>query len=137
MIEHMRKFLGAIIVLSLTTACVHGSPCDGVDHTLTIERKASLAPEIAKQLNVSSVDVLQSFQSGSWSIIYVRTPQSDEVFLFYSRDPLTSRYIAMWSGAAASNEEQQIRDWTLKNAPNIPQNLASCFAWHVTKGRDL
>jgi hypothetical protein len=133
----MRKFLGALVVLSLSTACVRGSPCDGVDRTLTTERKASLAPEIAKQLSVSSVEVLQSFHSGSWSIVYVGTHQSDEVFLFYSHDPLTSRYIAMWSGAAASNDEQKIRGWTLKNAPGIPQDLASCFAWHVTKDRDL
>jgi hypothetical protein len=137
MIDRLRKSLGALVALLLSTACAGGSPCDGVDRTLTIERKASLATEIAKQLSTASTDVLQSFQSGGWSIIYVGTHQSDEVFLFYSRDPLTSRYITIWSGAAASGEERKIRDWTLKNAPGIPQNLANCFAWHVTKDRDL
>jgi len=104
-----------------------------VDRTITSARKENLAPQIAQQLGVARVDVLQSFRSGDWSIIYVATNQSDDVFLFYSRDPLISRYITMWSGAASTNEEQNIRDWTLKNAPDIPQNLASCFAWHVTK----
>ena len=80
--------------------------------------------------------MLQSFRVDGWSIIYVDTHQSDEAFLFYARDPLTSHYITLWSGAAASNEEETIKDWTLKNAPNIPLKLASCFAWHVTKDRD-
>ena len=66
----------------------------------------------------------------------VDTHQSDEAFLFYARDPLTSHYITLWSGAAASNEEETIKDWTPKNAPNIPLKPASCFAWHVTKDRD-
>lgn len=132
----MRKALGALIVLSLATAFANGSPCDGVKRAVADERKATLASRIAGQLSVSSVDVLQSFQSGSWSIIYVDTHQADEVFLFYSGDPLTGRYITMWSGAATSDEEQQIRDWTLKNAPGIPENLARCFAWHVTKDHD-
>jgi len=121
------------MVLLLSSACASGSPCDGVDRTITSARKENLAPQIAQQLGVARVDVLQSFRSGDWSIIYVATNQSDDVFLFYSRDPLISRYITMWSGAASTNEEQNIRDWTLKNAPDIPQNLASCFAWHVTK----
>ncbi len=113
-----------------------GSPCDKVSRALLSERKAVLAPEIAKQLNVKSVDVLQSFQLGSWQIIYVDTHESDEPFLFYSGDPLIRRYVTMWSGAACMDEEPEIRAWTLKNAPGIPRRLASCFAWHVTKSRD-
>jgi hypothetical protein len=30
------------------------------------------------------------------------------------------------------DEEQEIRAWTLKNAPGIPRRLASCFTWHAT-----
>ena len=112
------------------------STCDGVNRDLTPHRKAALAPEIAKQLNVKSVDVLQSFRFGTWQIIYVSTEESDPPFLFYSGDPLRTRYVTMWSGAARMDEEQEIRAWTLKNAPGIPRRLASCFAWHVTKAQD-
>jgi len=36
----------------------------------------------------------------------------------------------------ASDEEQEIRACTLKNAPGLPRRLASCFARHVTKSKD-
>jgi len=112
------------------------SPCGGVDRSLTNDRKAILAHGIARQLHVQSVDVLQSFRAGGWTIIYVDSHDADEAFLFYSHDPLTGSYITLWSGAATRDEEQAIKKWTLKNAPGIPQKLANCFAWHVTKDRD-
>ena len=86
---------------------------------------------------MSSVDVLQSFQLGRWSIVYVDTHESDSAFLFYSNDPRTSHYVTLWSGSAQNNEEQSIEDWAVKNAPGIPPKLAKCFAWHVTKDRNL
>jgi len=130
------RILQVICLLGAAAPAWGGSPCDAVSRDLPSERKAVLAPEIAKQLNVTSVDVLQSFTLGSWQIIYVNTHESDEPFLFYSGDPLKTRYVTMWSGAAGMDEEQEIRAWTLKNAPGIPRRLASCFAWHVTKARD-
>lgn len=135
----MWNFLVSILIATIVTissvACA--APCDGVTRSLSKERAAALAPVIAKQLHVSSVDVLQSFRVDNWSIIYVDTHESDEVFLFYGGDPLTSQYLTLWSGAAAQNEEEQIKDWVIKNVPGIPKQLASCFAWHVTKNRDL
>jgi hypothetical protein len=82
------------------------------------------------------VGLLQSFALGGSIVIYVRTYESDDVFLFFSADPVSSRYVAEWGGAATKFEEREIRDWTLKNAPGIPQRLAGCFAWHVTADRD-
>jgi hypothetical protein len=119
------------------SSALAASPCDGVDRSLTSERKAELAPGIAKELKVSKVDVLQSFRFGGWSIILVDTHESDEAFLFYGRDPLTSRYVALWGGAAESFEEREVKSWAIKNAPGIPPKLANCFAWHVTNDRDL
>jgi hypothetical protein len=66
---------------------------------------------------------------------YTWTHESDYQFLFFSGDPLSSHSVTAWGGAAAENEEQEIKDWTIKNAPGIPDHLASCFAWHVTKDR--
>jgi hypothetical protein len=86
---------------------------------------------------VPSVTVLQSFRLDDWRIIYIDTHQSDETFLFYAHDPLKSHFITEWSGAAMIDEEEEMKSWTLKNAPGIPLRLASCFAWHVTKDRDM
>ena len=136
----MRTRCKRIIAAAVFTVCASvagaASPCEGVDRSLPVELRSPWALELAKQLGVSSVDVLQSFRLNGWSIIYVDTHRSDEAFLFYAHDPLTSHYITLWSGAAARDEEEDVKSWTLKNAPNIPLKLASCFAWHVTKDRD-
>ena len=132
----LAQILEAVCLVGVTATAWAASPCAGVSRDLTSQRKAALAPEIAKQLRVRSVDVLQSFRLGGWEIIYVSTGESDEPFLFYSGDPLKSGYITLWSGAATIHEEQAIKGWTLKNAPGIPRKLAACFAWHVTKDRD-
>ncbi|MBY0578942.1 MAG: hypothetical protein K2P57_07850, partial [Burkholderiales bacterium] len=131
--NYFDKFYNSAVSLSGVSA----SPCDGVDRSLSGKRKLVLAPKIAKELHVSSVDVLQSFKSHGWSIIYIDTHVSDETFLFYKKDPLTSHYVTLWGGAATIYEEQQIKEWVLKNAPKIPLKLANCFAWHVTHDRDM
>ena len=123
--------------LMLLTSTTRAQPCSGINRQLDSERKAVLAPAIANQLQASAVDVLQLFRLGNWSIVYVDTHDADEAFLFYAADPLTSHYTALWSGAAARNEERQIRNWVMNNAPGIPKRLAGCFAWHVTRDRNL
>lgn len=125
----MRQCLWLILAVSPVWAA---SPCDGVDRSLTNERKAALAPAIAGQLKAKRVNVLQSFRYGKWSIIYVDNHQWDNGFLFYSGAPQRSHYITVWGGVALPNEEREIRKWTLKNAAGIPPRLAGCFAWHVT-----
>lgn len=126
------------VVFALCVPVAHAeTPCDGIDRSLTAEQRSTWAPELAKQEAVPSVTVLQSFRLDDWRIIYVDTHQSDETFLFYGHDPLKSHFITEWSGAAMIDEEEEMKSWTLKNAPGIPLKLASCFAWHVTKNRDM
>jgi hypothetical protein len=133
----MRQLIFAMLMFVTLSACASEPLCADVSRNLTTERKEALATAIAKQLEMSNIDVLQSFKFGDWSIIYVDTHQSDEVFLFYAHDPMTSRYVTTWSGGAAHDEEEKIRSWAIKNAPGIPAKLAGCFAWHVTNNRDL
>jgi hypothetical protein len=123
----------AIAIATAATASA-ATPCAGVDRGLTSQQKSSVAPAIAKQLKAKTVDVLQSFRAGGWSIFYVDTHDSDETYVFYAQDPQHSRYITLWGGAARLDESQAIKAWTIKNAPGIPRNLANCFAWHVTSG---
>jgi hypothetical protein len=111
------------------------SPCDDVDRTLTEQRKIMLSEGIISQLHAQRLDVLQSFQLGGWTILYVDPHNADEEFLFYKDDPLNSLPVTTWAGAATKHEQERIREWTLKNAPGIPSKLANCFAWHVTKDR--
>jgi hypothetical protein len=127
----------AFCLLSLVAGAVSASPCDGVDRSLNENRKSQLAPVIAKQLNIESAEILQSFRYRTWYIIYVNTHVSDEAFLFFNSDPTRSKYLTVWSGGAASHEEPEIKKWVFNNAKGIPSKLAGCFAWHVAKGRVL
>ena len=116
---------------------VHATPCDGVGRGLTANRKAKLATAIKKQLELKSVDVLQSFQKEGWTIVYVDTHISDEPYLFYASDPIQALHpVTQWSGAAMIFETSAIEHWVFDNAPGIPQSLASCFAWEVTLNHD-
>jgi hypothetical protein len=129
----MRLVISVFFILFMPLAM--GSPCDGIDQSLTAAAKMALAPTVAHQLHNATVDVLSSFRSGTWTILYINPHDADEAFLFYSGDPLTSRYVSLWAGAAAPNEESIIQKWIQANAPGAPSPLARCFAWYVTKGR--
>ncbi len=138
MIRFLNKSIFCTIAITfLLSVCSQAgaSPCDGIN-TVT-EKAGQLNNVIAKQLNVDSIEILQSFSFGGWTIFFVNTHVSDEPFLFYSSDPLTNKYVAIWSGAARIDEEQDIYGWAIMNAPGIPIELAKCFSWHVTKGRTM
>lgn len=128
------KCLCLVLAIVLLTAKAYAaSPCAGVKRSLTHQHKTALAPAIARHLNAKNVDILQSFQTGGWSIFYVETHETDDVYVFYAHDPLTSHYVTLWGGMADSDEGPAIKAWILKHAPGIPRSLASCFAWHVTQ----
>jgi len=130
--KHLLLF-SFLAFLAANTSARAASPCDGVKRTLTSERRATLAPIIAGQLNVKKANVRkQSFRVSLWSIYYVESEENDDAYVFYAHDPSASRYVTIWGGAATSDEEQAIKAWVLKNAPGIPHRLAGCFAWHVT-----
>lgn len=131
----MRSLLliGMLLVSSVAVA----SPCDSVRRDSPESKRAKWAGAIAKQLNVTSVTVLQTFELGNWRIVYVDAPSSDPPFIFFNDEPEKVHYLALWSGGARADEESSIRAWAIKNAPGIPAGLAACFAWHVTNARDL
>jgi hypothetical protein len=129
----MRLAIG-IFYLTIAMAAT-ASPCNGIDRSLSEAQKVKLAPVIAKEEKVAKVKVLESFKSGNWHIIFIENYVSDEPYLFYSGDPMVAKPITAWSGAATIYEEQEMKEWTVKNVPGIPGNLAGCFAWHVTLER--
>lgn len=129
--------LAAVFGTCLLSLAAHAAPCDGIDRTLTEERKAELAPVVAKQIKVKTVDVLQSYRDGTWHILYAKTHVTDNAFIFYKADPLKSTYVVAWGGQARPDEEATIARWINGKAKGIPPKLAKCFAWHVTKDRDM
>jgi hypothetical protein len=131
----MRSLL--LIGLLLVSGVAVASPCALVRHDLSESQRAEWAVAIARQLNVPSVTVLQAFELNNWKIVYVDTPSSDRPFIFFRGAPDKVHYVTLWSGGARADEEASIRAWAIKSAPGIPSDLAECFAWHVTKARDL
>jgi hypothetical protein len=135
-IGHFAVLSAIALTFSTATLAVRAeNACSRVDRTLPKERAKGLGPVIAKQLDVKRAKISQSFRFGDWSVLYVSTDETDDAFVFYSGDPMRSRYVTLWGGVALESEETEIRAWTLKNAPGIPRILANCFAWHVTKER--
>ena len=124
------------LVLSLITVPTRAeNACSNVDRTLSKERSTALGPVVAEQLKAKHAEISKSFRFGGWSILYASTGEADDAYVFYSADPMRNKYVTLWGGVALENEEQEIRNWALKNAPGIPRTLARCFAWHVTKER--
>lgn len=134
--KNISLFIAAYFLI-VTQAYASGEHCANIDRSLTSEQKAQLAPAIAKQLDVTDIEVLQSFSEGNWRIIYVGTHDSEPAFVFFNDNPIKSRYITLWGGAAGIDEEQDITNWAQKNAKGIPSDLANCFAWHVTHNRNM
>jgi len=59
--------MGSVLIAAFVVAtfsALAASPCDGVNHSLTTERRAVLAPVIAKQEHRPIVDILESFSFG-------------------------------------------------------------------------
>jgi hypothetical protein len=131
----MRPLWVGIVFGMALSGSVLANPCRGVNRHLSAHRALILNPIVAKQLGIPKAAVLQSFRLNAWNILYVETYQSDEAYLFFPSSPLSTRYVTVWGGDAMSSEEDDIRSWTIKNAPGIPDRLARCFAWHVTKDR--
>ena len=116
---------------------LYATPCNGIDRSLSESQKTDWAITIAKQLKFDSVDINQAFTFKGWHIIYIDNHFSDEPYLFYSGNPTAkSNSVTSWSGAATIFETSEIEQSILQNAPGIPRQLASCFAWHVTLNRD-
>jgi hypothetical protein len=98
------RFAVCTAALSFGVAAGANSPCDGIEQQTSVERQMSLQTSVAKQLDVSAVGLRARFELSGWSVLYVDTHQSDEVFLFYSADPLSTPFLSMWSGAAMRAE---------------------------------
>jgi hypothetical protein len=126
------KRFALTLLIGAAASSAGAKPCTGIDQTLSDARKAEFATPIAAQLGADHVTVNKYMGLKDWSIVYVDAPNGDPPFVFFKGDPSKTHYVTLWSGAAMIDEERSIRQWTLKNAPGIPKQLAACFAWFVT-----
>jgi hypothetical protein len=122
---------------SVVAGMAEPNSCNGINRSLTTEQAATFSRHVRNEFKAKEADILQIFRFRGWSILYVDTHDADEAFVFYRGDPARTHYVTVWSGAAGYNEEDEIRLWAEKNAPGIPHRLAECFAWHVTKARNM
>jgi len=111
--------------------------CNLVHQGLTDAQKKEWSPSIDRQLNGRLDSINQVFELSGWLTIFVDTKESDPPYLFFHGNPAKTHYITMWSGAAIRTEQVEMKNWVIKNAPGIPEPLANCFAWHVTRGQDI
>ena len=112
---------------------LNSAPCIGVDRGLTGSQKNKLEAAIQKQQHLSKVTVYASFRASDWSVVFSDASVGDSPYFFYSADPLQgSPPVATWSGGAAIFETTEVADWVKRNVRGIPEQLANCFAWHVT-----
>jgi hypothetical protein len=110
--------------------------CSAVHEGVTEAQKSAWHSAIDRQLNGRLLDIRQAFSLADWIVVLVDAREADPPFLFFHGDPAKTRFVTMWSGAAMRSEKKLVKDWALKSAPGIPNDLAACFAWHVTLGED-
>ncbi|MBV8977258.1 MAG: hypothetical protein JO261_08555 [Alphaproteobacteria bacterium] len=114
-------------VLLALAVCVaqasHASPaCDGVERNGGGERALHT-------LHDEKARALRSFLYDGWEISEIALSGGSRAFVFLSPD----KTVAVWRGAWTLDEISQAKEWTVENAPGIPNQLARCFAVQVTR----
>ena len=127
----MKKIVFSLIFL-FYSAISHSETCAGVVRKINESDKASIANMMAKTLKSKSAEIIEYMQVGTWRVIWVDTPDSEPGVFFFPEDPLKTKYVTVFGGAAVYGEEKEVIAWATKNANGIPSNLAACFAWRVS-----
>ena len=133
----MTRLLALLLMVTLVPlpVCASG-PCAAVgpvDQKLDRE----LNQHVATAMNLPDATVRQVFRSGTWRILYVTSSRADGAYLFYSASPAQALPVAIWAGAARTDETAGVERWVHENAVGIPRDLAKCFAVYVTTRRSM
>ena len=127
-------FLMAAATMQMTSnAAMASNPCDGVDTKLTAQRKADYARLIANSLDqhveVSTVDVLEFMQAGTWTVVYAAVPIADPGYFFFDSSSGKPVFKDVWGGFAEESEAPEIAKWA--RSVGASETIASCFAHTV------
>lgn len=132
----MKKII-ALLAFTVFSTTAHSDPCAGVTRAISKSKKASIESVMAKKLKTESAVIFEYMEAGGWKLIWVDTNDSEPGVFFFHENPLSGKYVTVWGGAATYGEESQVISWANANAPGIPANLSSCFAWRVSpEGRE-
>ncbi|NGN45047.1 hypothetical protein G6N74_28735 [Mesorhizobium sp. CGMCC 1.15528] len=126
-------FAGALIVPQ--HAALAASPCNGVDTTLTAQRKSDYANLVAKSLDQniipSKVSIQGFMQSGTWTVVYAEVSVADPGYFFFDSSSGRPAFKDVWGGMADEGDGPEITKWAKKLGAN--NAIASCFADTVTE----
>ena len=123
-----RAALCALLALAVSQARA-SAPCDGVERG---DAAPSLSKRIAAQLSDPDAKASRTFSYDGWEIVEVALGDARKSFVFYSSDPSSGGIVAIWRGDRDLDGVSQAKEWTTENAPDIPNQLARCFAVRVT-----
>ena len=132
----MRSALLSLALLVPALAVGAPNPCDGIERGTQGEGREALGNLLARQLGVTEVQIIQSYRSDIWHVLAVES-DGERTYLVYAGDPLRTGFVASWAGAGTGEDENSVRSWVIRSATKIPQKLAGCFAWSVTRGSGL
>jgi hypothetical protein len=111
-------------------------PCKNVRMKVSKARELGIASAVSEVQGFPNSKVLAYFETKGWYIVFTNASPGDEQYLVYDRDPVSrAKPRTSWSGAATMFETNEIRDWLLSSAPQVPRRLAECFAWQGTLGQ--
>jgi hypothetical protein len=131
----MKLIISALFTFFMCNICFAKNPCTNLaessDKLQSHQLKENISNQLRREMNVEvkNLEIMNFFKENNWSIIYAETQVSDEPLLIYNDDVLTSNYIALFSGAVSTQDEDNIKQWITDNTPGIPYKLEECFLW--------
>lgn len=118
---------GLLLMLCLP-AVATASPCDGVERGRDDATLAQLAPAIGRQLGVRGLKIRDALRHGDWQVFLISARDADDSLVFYSGDPLTTRFVDAIGRFALPSSEKATRAWLVENLNGMPVPLAACVA---------
>jgi hypothetical protein len=126
-----------VFALSAATASAV-EPCDGVDRRLDAGRREQFSALIAQAIKTphtaEQITVSRFMQSGRWSAAWAGAKDLEPGVFFFETSGGGQRFADVWGGWAVPADRPQLVKWAHGLGKDVPNNLATCFAYTVTAG---
>lgn len=116
-----------LLVLCLPAVAAAG-PCDGIERGRNEAALAQLAPVIGRQLGVRGAKIRDALRRDGWQVFLISARDADDSLVFYTGDPLTTRFVDAIGTFALPTGEKATRAWLVENLAGMPAPLAACVA---------
>lgn len=118
---------GVLLMLCLPAIAV-ADPCDGIERGRDEAALAPLAPAIGRQLGVRGVRIREALRHDDWQVFLISARDADDSIVFYSGDPLKTRFVDAIGTFALPAGEKATHVWLVENLDGMPTALAACVA---------